>query len=179
MLNSHDIAQLDSWLDRSRGQTFDVVIAGRIFGGRSGEAPQQPNSYQITPDGLQIFFASGVEVQFVQPDGTRMTLRQGGTERLIILRPDSLIAESDGSLQIGRAEEVIFGWHYYGRPQIEENWCEDRYRLECGLVMHVVIGPIRSARGLSFPERFPYPGEPFVRIARSSFEVVATDGHAW
>ena len=82
------------------------------------------------------------------------------------LRPDSLIAESDGSLRISRAEEVIFGWHYYGQPQIEENWCEDRYRLDGDHVTHVVIGPIRSARGLSFPERFPYPGEPFVRIAR-------------
>src|SRR4051794_33348175 len=112
MLDSHEIAQLDAWLHRSRGQTFDVVIAGRIFGGRSGEAPQQPDSYQITPDRLQFFFAGGLEVPFVQPDGTRMTLRQGGTERLIILRPDSLIAESDGSLRISRAEEVIFGWHY-------------------------------------------------------------------
>ena len=167
MLHPHEIAQLDSWQHASRGHTFDVVIAGRIFGGRSGEAPQRPESYQITPDGLRLFFGGGIEVPFAQADGTRMMLRQGGTERLVVLRPDSLITESDGSLQLGRAEEVIFGWHYYGRPQTEENWCEDRYRLEGDLVTHAVIGPIRTARGRSFPERFPYPGDPFVRIART------------
>ena len=78
MLHPHEIAQLDSWQHASRGHTFDVVIAGRIFGGRSGEAPQRPESYEITPDGLLLFFGGGVEVPFVQADGTRVMLRQGG-----------------------------------------------------------------------------------------------------
>jgi hypothetical protein len=164
MLQSHEIAQLDSWLHASRGHTF-VVIAGRVFGGRPGEAPQRPEAYQITPDGLLLFFGGAVEAPFVQADGSPAMLRQGGTERLVLLRPSAVSTESDGSLRIGRAEEAIFGWHYYGRPQAQENWCEDRYRLDADVVMHAVTGPIRTARGPSFPEQFPYPGDPFVRLA--------------
>jgi hypothetical protein len=164
MLSPQEIALLDAWLARARGHSFDLVIAGRIFGGRPGESPQRPERYTLTAEGLVLHFGGAMVVPFTEPDGSTHPLRQGGTERLSLVQPSGLSHSSDGALRIDRAEEACFGWHYYGRPQREENWCEDHYRLLSGVVERTVAGPIRDAYRRPLPERFPLPQGPFVQL---------------
>jgi hypothetical protein len=164
MLTPAEIAQLDAWLESARGHSFDLVIAGRIFGGRPGESPQRPERYALTPDELVLHFGGAIVTPFTEPDGSRHPLRQGGTERLTLVQPSGLSRGSDGSLQIARAAEACFGWHYYGRAQTEENWCEHRYRLLGDEVDLTVTGPIRDAYRRSFPERFPLRPGAFVEL---------------
>lgn len=165
MLSPQEIALLDAWLKSARGHAFDLVIAGRIFGGRAGESPQRPEAYIVTAEGLVLQFGGATVVPFTELDGRRHPLRQGGTERLTLARPSGLSVDAGGSLQIARAAEARFGWHYYGRPQLPENWCEDRYRLQGDEVERTVTGPCREAHRRSFPERFPLPDGPFVQLS--------------
>lgn len=164
MLTPQEIALLDAWLASARGRSFDVVLAGKIFGGRPGEAPQWPEAYERVADGLALQFGGGRDVLMTERDGSRHPLRQGGTERLVVIRPAGISAGPDGSLAVARAEEARFGWHYYGRAQTEENWCEHRYRLREREVEREVTGPCREGRRQASPERFPLPEGPLVLL---------------
>jgi hypothetical protein len=39
------------------------------------------------------------------------------------------LLDEDKVLIIYRANEVIFKWHYYGRPQTPDNRCIEKYKL--------------------------------------------------
>jgi hypothetical protein len=164
MLSPQEIAVLDEWLANARGHSFDLVIAGRIFGGRPGESPQWPETYTLTTDGLVLHFGGGMVLPFTEPDGSRHPLRQGGTERLTLIQPSGLRQGTEGALAILRVAEVGFGWHYYGRPQTDENWCENWYRLQDDAVERSVTGPIRDTLRQPLPERFPLPDGPMVQL---------------
>ncbi len=95
------------WRKQSSGRYFDVEIAGRIFGGRHGEAMQRPTTFQLV--------------------GRMLLIRFDGSERLALTRPSRVRIGRAGDLVIGGADDVRFGWHDYGRPRRPENWCEEIY----------------------------------------------------
>jgi hypothetical protein len=115
-------ARLRTWVERYRGSYFDLLIAGRCFGGRAGESPQRLANASIE-------------------DGT-LVVRFEPTEQLTVVRPSALEIGRRGDLTVPDAAEVSFGWHFYGRPQIPENWCIHTYQLGGPTVICRTTGPI-------------------------------------
>ena len=116
--------KIEKWVSANRNKKFNVVIGGHIFGGRYGESPQTPESFDITEEGLSICFNT--------------------TERLTIKKPRIIIAFF-GNIYILFADEVIFGWHCYGREQIPEKWCEEVYTRRYLTINVTRKGPITEA----------------------------------
>ena len=160
MMNAEETRRLTDWLDRARGHSFDVIIARRVFGGKPGEAPQWPHDVSLTTNGFILQFGGGHDLEITLLDGSRQSVRSGGTERLEVINPAGIEIGPDGALLVAVADEVRFGWHYYGRPQTEENWCVKSYRLRDVAVDYSASGPAAGSSG-----RFRYPGGPFVCIA--------------
>jgi hypothetical protein len=98
---------LNAWFELNLGKTFDVVLAGRVFGGRYGESLQK--------------------LQDATLEGEMLRLRFNTTELMTILEPRSIIFEANG-LSIGRAKMVEFGWHAYGTEEKPQNWRTIRYQ---------------------------------------------------
>lgn len=118
---------LRQWMKQSAARYFDIEIAGRTFGGRHGEAMQRPEAYQLL--------------------GSILLIRFAGTERLLVTRPSGLKIGADGDLVIRGADDVRFAWHYYGRPRLPENWCEEIYRRRAGKIEFVRLGPLLPRAG--------------------------------
>jgi hypothetical protein len=154
-------AALDRWLANARERDFDVILAGKVFGGRPGEAPQRPEAFTLTDEGFVLRFGGAYMTTLTEQDGSRRTYPQRGTETLTVLHPTAVQITPAGELIVPRAAEARFGWHYYGRPQIPENWCEVTYRLSGEAVEVTRAGP-SAAASLSFP----LAGTAFVRLAR-------------
>jgi hypothetical protein len=165
-MNGMDYApQLERWLASARGQRFDTVIAGRFLGGKPGETPLAPQEYAITDSGFTIRFGGGNVANITNPATGEVTpVRIGGTEVLEVVAPQGVEATSGGELVVGRAEAVRFGWHYYGRPQTDENWCVGSWTLQGTSVLWDVSGPQPPRVREHLPESFPYPGVPFLRL---------------
>lgn len=53
---------LEQLLTRKRISYVDITIAGRVIGGRLGEAPQHPTAYQ-TAGTLLVFSLTGMNVK--------------------------------------------------------------------------------------------------------------------
>lgn len=133
---------LQSWFARRKGDRLDLCFGGRIFGGRPGESPQELKACQRVGPALVFSFAT--------------------TERLVVLDPATVELGEQDSLIVPKASEVRFGWHYYGRPQLPENWCEEIYRPDGDGLQLVRLGAL-----LPGVERFPAHGAPVLRIAGS------------
>lgn len=119
------LSALVAWFNNHKGKYITVEIAGEIFGGRYGESPQLVRDYEVTDQNITIYFES--------------------SERLTITNPSSLMVGSSNELFIDKAEKVLFGWYFYGRSQIPENWCTETYELkEDGQVIFNLAGPINS-----------------------------------
>jgi len=127
------------WLKQSAARYLDIEIAGRTLGGRHGEAMQRPRAFQLL--------------------GSVLVIRFAGTERMVVTRPSGLRIGPDGDLVIRRADDVRFGWHYYGRPRLPENWCEEVYRRRAGKIEFVRLGPLLPRAG-----SFPIPETPMVHL---------------
>jgi hypothetical protein len=121
-------SDVHAWFSAHEAQRFDLVIAGQVFGGRHGEAPQCLQSALLTPNGLRVQFDSTEVLSITTPAG-------------ILLEPQALSVRS--------ADEVVFGWHCYGREQTPENWCELRYTFSGNRVRVQSSGPA-SVRAESF-----------------------------
>jgi len=132
-------ALLSAWLSSNRHRFVDVIIGGRVFGGRYGESPQQPRKGEIRGDTLTIRFAT--------------------TERLIVIGSSEPLIGQDSELIIPSAVSATFGWHYYGRPQTIENWCEEVYVLRGHSVEFSRIGPL-----LPIQEKWRYNKTEFVKL---------------
>lgn len=135
----HQTDTLQQWFTSKQGKYVDVIIAGRIFGGRSQESPQMPREYTL--------------------NGQLLTLRFATTETLVVTKPSGFTLGEYGQLIIPDAEEVQFGWHYYGRPQTPDNWCEEKYKKRRNRIELVRSGPCRPAL-----EDFTYDGDRFVEL---------------
>jgi hypothetical protein len=142
------------------------VIAGKIIGGKPGEAPQEPEAYTITEDGFVLHFGGTYLVTLTEPDGTEHMNRQRGTETLAVIHPSAVQISPAGDLIVPRAGEARFGWHSYGRLQTEENWCVRIYRLQGAEVEWTALGPIRAYLRTTLPARFPYEGAAFVQLTQ-------------
>lgn len=103
-MDSPDI--IETWIASHGGRWCDVLLAGFVFGGRHGESPQEPKRHQILPDGT-------IEIHF------------GTTEKLTVTAPRGIRVSDNDSLVISDADRACFGWHYYGKPQSDETWCEE------------------------------------------------------
>jgi len=113
---------IELWLQEHCGAWVDVEIAGRVFGGRHGESPQQPREFQFSGDTLVILFNT--------------------TERLTVIRPQGLGIGRDRELIIQDGESATWEWHYYGRPQLAENRCREIYHRKGREVVLSSEGPM-------------------------------------
>jgi hypothetical protein len=98
---------LNAWRELNLGKSFDLVLAGRVFGGRYGESLQK--------------------LKDVTLEGEKLQLRFNTTEMLTVLEPRNISFEENG-LSIGRAKKVEFGWHSYGTEETPQNWRTMRYQ---------------------------------------------------
>jgi glyoxylate carboligase len=109
---------LKQWF-KLKPQFVDIIMAGRIFGGRYGESTQQPESFLCGDKFLRINF---------EP-----------YEVLTVFKPGEVSLNQDMDLVIDIASEVRFGWYYYGRDPISKNWCEDIYINKKKYVENILI----------------------------------------
>ena len=130
---------LKEWFADHRKRYLDVIIAGRIFGGRHGESMQCPTGYDCDETVLAIRFAT--------------------TERLIVDHPSDVQRGEFGQLIIPHATKAVFGWHYYGREQTPENWCEETYESHDNGMQLTRTGPLMPG-----VEQIQCSGEPFVEL---------------
>lgn len=103
-----DETEFEKWIKRNKGELLDIYISGQVLGGKSGEAPQEPKDFEIIDNTILITFH--------------------GTERLWIKQPLGISIDKR-KLSVENATEITWGWHYYGRPQTEGNWCERVYTI--------------------------------------------------
>jgi hypothetical protein len=134
-----DEPTIDKWLDARRNSYVEVIIAGRIFGGRHGESPQQPTAYSVC--------------------GNRVTIQFGTTERLVITDPSAFSTGNDGQLIVFTASHVSWGWHYYGRPQTVDNWCVESFAVAGVSITLERTGPLMPGT-----ERFQFNGSHLVEL---------------
>ena len=130
---------LTTWFKKQRGEPISVVIAGRIFGGRHGESPQIPQQVEFRKSQLIINFAT--------------------TEVLTVANPSDFILGKYDQLIIPWATRATFGWHYYGLEQTPENWGEELYELEDGIVRYTCTGSL-----LPGTENFEYTEDKFIEL---------------
>ena len=130
---------LSMWFQQQSGKWLDLVVAGRVFGGRHGESPQRPRGYRYDARSLLIYFNT--------------------TEVLKIVEPDDFVFGEYGQFIVPRAKVVSFGWHYYGRPPTAEYRCEEIYRWVGNMVEMSHTGPLMPCE-----ERFPFQSGPFVEL---------------
>ena len=136
-MNSVDL--LREWLSSNQGKYVDVIIAGRVIGGRLQESPQTPRELVVGDDSFTLRFAT--------------------TEILVVRNPSGFVLGEYGQLIVPDADEARFGWHYYGRPQVPENWCQEIYRRRGKKVELVREGSLHPGE-----EGFQYSGEKFVEL---------------
>ena len=125
-MNETELQSIEAWFAKRKGKWVNVVLAGQIVGGRFDESPQIPRDFSYHDSTLKISFDT--------------------TEVLIVERPTGVLLANDDALTIHRASRVTFGWHYYGRPQISENWCEERYRLAEETIHYERTGPLSPTK---------------------------------
>lgn len=130
---------LEGWFESHRGQYVDVIIAGCVFGGRVQESMQKPTAFEF--------------------HGTSVCFRFGTTEQLTVEDPSGFRLGEFGQLIIPHATLATFGWHYYGREQTPENWCELTYRSRNGRIRLTRTGPLDPGE-----ETFRYSRDRFVEL---------------
>jgi|SRR5579871_1754493 len=142
------IEQWRAWLSGAPFDQVDVEIAGQIFGGRPGEAPQRPRSHEWEGDTLRMAFNTTESLVVRGPSGIELGSIGGVADGGVLIIPE--------------AREVRWGWHYYGRPETPENWCVLTYRFADGQVTKEVTGPTRSA--IEAAQVLPRAGAAAVRL---------------
>jgi len=120
MLAKAITAEVLSWVSARAGAYADVVIADRVFGGRYGESPQRISSAS--------WFDTDLRIEFDPSEVLTIT----GAENFHIQAEELIVP---------KANQVVFGWHYYGGPRTQENWCELRYVFSGGKVSITTVGP--------------------------------------
>ena len=130
---------IKKWVEANKGNGIDIVIAGRVFGGRHGESPQIPKEFSYVDEILKMQFNT--------------------TELLTIINPSDIVLGEYEQLIIPNASEVVWGWHYYGRPQIDENWCEEIYKHQGDKIELDRTGPLMPGR-----ETFSYNDNSFIEL---------------
>jgi len=136
MINTNSLAE---WFTDRRNEYCDLIVAGRIFGGRHGESMQKPTGYDF--------------------DGTVLVINFATTERLTVHRPSRFERGEHGQLVVPRGTKAVFGWHYYGREQTPENWCEEIYEPVYDRIQLTRTGPLMPGT-----EDFVYDGNRFVEL---------------
>jgi hypothetical protein len=127
------------WIKLTEKKWLSIIVAGQIFGGRPGEAPQTPKGFQIISDTLLITFNT--------------------TERLWVKNPVG-IEINTGKLTIKSAKIIRWGWHYYGRPQTDLNWCEEVFIVNKDEITKTDLAPLdgqleTQTKTFNFNSNFP------------------------
>ena len=133
--------KLQKWLKLNNGEYVDVILAGRIFGGRVQESPQRPEKFEVKNGVITIYFK--------------------GPERLRITKPEKIEIGDFNSLIINNAESATFGWYSYGEQEIPENWCQLTYFKSGSNVNEVHTGPSPMSFEVS---TFLYDQNEFVKL---------------
>jgi|GEM_PF-5543243 len=111
MDSNHIQNVMEQWFSNRSKRPINLRFSGCWFAGRPEEAPQNPISFSVGQDKLIINFEPTERLTIIEPEGIKIV-------------DDT---QNDFSLIIPVAERAVFGWHYYGRPQTAENWCEEAY----------------------------------------------------
>ena len=143
MPNIAEQSEISRWVAARAGKYADVVIAGRVFGGRYGESPQCIRSARFAGTSLRIEFDPS-EI---------LTILEGEDFHL---DPSTLI--------VRKVKGIVFGWHYYGRPRTQENWCELRHSFFSDKISISAIGPTPNST-----EFFTVEGDAPLRLEISTF----------
>ena len=118
-----------NWYSLKKGKYINIKLGGRIFGCRFGESPQLVRDFEIIDERiLKIRFATTEVLEIISP----VLIEIGGYDQLIVKS----------------ADEVLFGWHYYGRPQNPENWCTESYKLIDDKVYFESKGPLNTDKSV-------------------------------
>jgi len=133
--------RLRTWFTEHQGKYVNIIIADQIFGGRSQESLQLVRELEQTVDDFNIHF--------------------GTTEVLRVNQPAEVEIGEYGNLIIPTAAEAHFGWHYYGRLQQPENWCELHYVKELNTIDYTESGPCFRK---PIRKNFEYSGNKFVEL---------------
>ena len=141
MTNEIEINRVDflKWIKQTEKVWLNIYIAGQVFGGRPGEAPQTPKDFRIIDDTLLITFSR--------------------TERLWVKKPVDIKIQNN-KLTIHSATVVRWGWHYYGRPQTDLNWCEKIYLVNEQEIIKTDLTPLdglleTKTKTFKFDNNFP------------------------
>lgn len=116
-------SELTNWLKRTNKNLLNIFIADQVFGGRPGEAPQTPKDFKIIGETLLITFST--------------------TEKLWVENPTNIQVKNE-ELTINSAKTIRWGWHYYGRTQIDLNWCEKIYIINDSKIIKTELYPLDS-----------------------------------
>ncbi len=58
---------LKKWFEVNKDNYIDVIIAGRVFGGRHGESPQLPRAFSYRDDILKVKFSTTEHLTVINP----------------------------------------------------------------------------------------------------------------
>jgi hypothetical protein len=146
-MRPQDAMVLAGWFERHGSHAVDVVLAGRVFGGRHGESRKQALRYEVRANS--------------------MTVRFDQREFLKVDEPSEIVLGKFGQLLIPRAKSATFGWYYYGRPQATSTWCELVYHTKADAVIVMKrLGPIGPEEATE--EEIPLLDQPFVELLQLS-----------
>ncbi|HYH03256.1 MAG TPA: hypothetical protein VEC37_09155 [Bacillota bacterium] len=132
---------LNQWYELRKGEGVDLEMFGGIFGGRIGEATQQVESFSFADNRLEFRFNPTEQLEIINPQGVTL-------ERC--------------RLVIARADEVRWGWHYYGNPKTDENWCTIQYIVKEDHIDWTVTGKINHSEGPVTQGQMPLGDKPAV-----------------
>jgi len=139
-----DKEKFNNWIKQTEKNWLNIFIAGEVFGGRPGEAPQQPKDIEIFNDTLLITFK--------------------GTERLWIKKPVGIKIENN-KFTVQAAETIRWGWHYYGRTPSNLNWAELLYISDKDKIRKAEIIPLDSPFECKIDTFTFDQGNPILRIS--------------
>jgi len=137
------------WFQAVQDEIVDIEIAGRLFGGRRGEAPQYPSVIEIANDQIIIRFKD--RFMTLAYPVTHIERVRLGTELLTIIHPRGFISNLPLEITISDADIVMFGCHFNdNRPQTPDNWCEFTYRFYDDMVHLSATGPCPEPHDIEF-----------------------------
>lgn len=88
-----------------------------------------------------------------------LTLCFATTERLVVTDPTTVEVGDDEQLVVPHATHISWGWHYYGRPQTADNWCEESYVISGDSIRFERTGPLMPGT-----EQWKYTGNKVVEL---------------
>ena len=75
------------WVDRNRGERFNLIVANRPFGGKIGEAPLTLTGIEIQGAILVIRFETTERLTITKPLGVTVPVNRNETNIFVVKQP--------------------------------------------------------------------------------------------